>query len=112
VGRFLEHSRVYAFENRGEDEVFISSADMMPRNLNKRVELTAPVKDRRIAEQIVDILELGFLDNRKAWRLMGGSHYERVPRREPALNAQEELIRSPRPLLDRKKALRYDNVPT
>ena len=112
VGRFLEHSRVYAFENRGEDEVFISSADMMPRNLNKRVELTAPVKDRRIAEQIVDILELGFLDNRKAWRLMGGSHYERVPRREPALNAQEELIRSPRPLLDRKMALRYDNVPS
>ena len=102
VGRFLEHARVYVFENGGSREVFLSSADMMPRNLNKRVELTAPVKDRAIAAQIVDILELGFMDNRKAWRLVGGNHYERVPRREPAINAQEELIRSPNPLLDRK----------
>ncbi|MGI6687340.1 MAG: polyphosphate kinase 1 [Christensenellales bacterium] len=108
VGRFLEHPRVYIFENAGEREVFISSADMMPRNLNNRVELTAPVKDKRIASHIADILELGFMDNRKAWRLMEGNRYERVSRREPAINAQEELILSPNPLLDRRKALRYD----
>ncbi|MDD4080186.1 MAG: polyphosphate kinase 1 [Eubacteriales bacterium] len=108
VGRFLEHSRVYVFENSGQREVFLSSADLMPRNLNKRVELTAPVKDKAIAGQIADILELGFLDNRKAWRLTEGNRYERVPRREPAINTQEELIRSENPLLDRQKALGYD----
>ncbi len=108
VGRFLEHPRVYVFENAGDQEVFLSSADMMPRNLNKRVELTAPVKDKKIASQIIDILELGFMDNRKAWHLVEGNHYERVSRREPAINAQEELILSPNPLLDRKIALRYD----
>ena len=110
VGRFLEHPRVYVFENAGDQEVFLSSADMMPRNLNKRVELTAPVKDKKIASQIIDILELGFMDNRKAWRLVEGNHYERVSRREPAINAQEELILSPNPLLDRKIALRYDKL--
>ena len=108
VGRFLEHPRIYVFENGGDPEVFLSSADLMPRNLNNRVELTAPVKDRQIAGQIIDILELGFMDNRKAWRLVEGNHYERVSRREPAINAQEELIRSPNPLLDIKKRLRYD----
>ena len=108
VGRFLEHPRIYVFENNGERELFLSSADLMPRNLDKRVELTAPVKDRKIVSQIVDIMELGFLDNRKAWRLAEGNRYERVPRREPAVNAQEELIRAANPLLDRQKALRYD----
>lgn len=108
VGRFLEHPRIYVFENNGERELFLSSADLMPRNLDKRVELTAPVKDRKIVSQIVDIMELGFLDNRKAWRLTEGNRYERVPRREPAVNAQEELIRAANPLLDRQKALRYD----
>ncbi len=109
VGRFLEHPRLYVFENNGEREVFLSSADLMPRNLNKRVELTAPVKDRAIVSHIVDILELGFMDNRKRWQLIEGNLYERVPRREPAINAQEELIRSANPLLDRKIAVRYDN---
>ncbi len=102
VGRFLEHPRVYCFENDGEKEVFLSSADLMPRNLDKRVELTVPVKDKRIQEQIVSILELGFMDNRKLWRLTAHNTYERVPRGLPPINAQEELIRSENPLLDMK----------
>jgi polyphosphate kinase len=102
VGRFLEHPRIYCFENLGEKEVFLSSADLMPRNLDKRIELTVPVKDPKIKAQIVSILELGFLDNRKLWQLKRANQYERVPRDEPAINQQEELIRSPNPLLDRQ----------
>lgn len=98
VGRFLEHPRIYVFKNAGKTELFISSADMMPRNLDKRVELTAPVKDPHIKQQIIDILELGFLDNRKAWQMMDGGKYERVPAKEPAINAQEALILYPNPL--------------
>ena len=56
--------------------------------------------------QIVDILELGFMDNRKVWRMAEGGRFERVPREEPAIVAQEELILSPNPLLDRQRALR------
>ena len=100
VGRFLEHPRIYAFENDGSPELYLSSADLMTRNLDKRVELTVPVKDGRIREQILSILRLGFLDNRKAWRLVSGNRYERIPRAEPAVNAQEMLILSPDPLLD------------
>jgi len=102
VGRFLEHARVYAFENGGEKELFLSSADLMTRNLDKRVELTVPVKDAGIRAQILSILELGFMDNRKLWRLESGSHYTRVPRAAPAVFAQEALIRSPDPLLDKE----------
>jgi len=106
VGRFLEHPRVYCFENGGEQEVYLSSADLMPRNLDKRIELTVPVKDPGIKAQILSILELGFLDNRKLWRLTRGNQYERVPREEPAVNAQEALILSSSPLLDRQFAAR------
>ena len=100
VGRFLEHPRIYAFENEGNLELFLSSADLMTRNLDKRVELTVPVKDAEIRKQIMSILKLGFTDNRKRWKLVRGMHYERVPRAEPAKNAQEALILSPDPLLD------------
>ncbi|MDI9520182.1 MAG: polyphosphate kinase 1 [Bacillota bacterium] len=106
VGRFLEHPRVYCFENDGEREVFLSSADLMPRNLDKRVELTVPVKDERIKAQIMSTLELGFIDNRKRWKLIEHNDYERVPRELPPINAQEELILSEDPLLDMKNLTR------
>ena len=82
--------------------MFLSSADLMTRNLDKRVELTVPVKDPKIRAQILSILELGFMDNLKRWKLLHGNHYERVPRALPAINAQEELIKSSDPLLDRQ----------
>lgn len=100
VGRFLEHPRIYAFENGGDQELFLSSADLMTRNLDKRVELTVPVKDAGIRRQILSILKLGFMDNRKRWKLVHGMHYERVPWTDPVIHAQEALILSPDPLLD------------
>ena len=104
VGRFLEHPRIYCFENGGEKMVYLSSADLMPRNLDKRIELTVPVKDPLIKARVMSNLELCFLDNRKLWRLTRANQYERVHRGEPEVNAQEALILSPDPLLDRKFA--------
>ena len=102
VGRFLEHPHIYCFYNNGQQEVYLSSADLMPRNLEKRVELTSPVKDAAIRARILSILDLYFEDNRKLWRLDHANVYQRVPRALPEINAQELLIRSADPCLDRK----------
>src|SRR5207302_10890424 len=69
VGRLLEHSRVYAFERRGEQELFISSADLMPRNLDHRVELAVPVSAPDARAELLDTLERAFADNHNSWEL-------------------------------------------
>jgi polyphosphate kinase len=69
VGRFLEHSRVFAFERGDEIDVFIGSADLMPRNLDTRVELVAPVADRVLRDDLLDTLERAFADNTSSWDL-------------------------------------------
>lgn len=90
VGRFLEHSRVYYFYNGGKEEVFLSSADLMPRNLDHRVETLFPVEDGEISRRIVQILEILLKDNVKARRLMPDGHYKRVAAKgEKKLSSQE-----------------------
>src|SRR5207253_5773176 len=69
VGRLLEHSRIYAFERRGEQEILISSADLMPRNLDHRVELAAPVEAPDGRAELMDTLERAFADNQNSWEL-------------------------------------------
>jgi polyphosphate kinase len=69
VGRFLEHSRIYAFERGGEARVLIGSADLMPRNLDSRVELVAPVEDPALRAELLDVLERCFADDANAWEL-------------------------------------------
>jgi polyphosphate kinase len=69
VGRFLEHSRIYAFQRGGETQVLMGSADMMPRNLDSRVELVAPVEDMELREELLDALERCFADDANAWEL-------------------------------------------
>jgi polyphosphate kinase len=66
VDRFLEHPRVIVFENGGDSEVFISSADWMTRNLDNRVEISAPILDGRLKKFIIEVLELQFNDTTKA----------------------------------------------
>jgi polyphosphate kinase len=95
VGRFLEHSRVFYFENGGEHEVYLGSADLMPRNLNERVETVFPVRDPEQVKQIRDgILELYLKDNMKARRMRPDGTYERLSPGpgEEAINAQEVLL--------------------
>ncbi|MEZ8144523.1 RNA degradosome polyphosphate kinase [Enterovibrio norvegicus FF-162] len=66
VDRFLEHPRVFAFENGGERDVYISSADWMTRNIDNRIEVATPIKDQRLKDRIMDILEIQFSDRAKA----------------------------------------------
>lgn len=75
VGRYLEHSRLFYFYNNGREDVFISSADWMPRNLNERVELMTPVEYEPHKERIKGILNLYFHDNVKAYAMNGDGTY-------------------------------------
>ncbi len=78
VGRLLEHSRVYTFERGGEHTVYIASADLMPRNLDHRVELAAPISSPELRAELMDTLERAFADNQSSWEL----HADGVWRRQ------------------------------
>lgn len=80
VGRFLEHSRVYYFHNQGQEEIYIGSADWMPRNLDRRVEAITPVNDLDIAKDLQEILGIMLADDRQTWDLQPeGSYVQRHP---------------------------------
>src|SRR6185437_13806769 len=77
VGRLLEHSRVYTFEREGERTVYIASADLMPRNLDHRVELAAPIESAELRAELMDTLERAFADNQSSWELSGDGTWQR-----------------------------------
>jgi polyphosphate kinase len=80
VGRLLEHSRIYAFERGGENAVYIASADLMPRNLDHRVELAVPIESEELREELLDVLARAFADNQNSWELdSGGAWHRRAP---------------------------------
>jgi polyphosphate kinase len=79
VGRFLEHSRIYSFERGDEHRVFIGSADLMPRNLDTRVELLAPVEDESLRGDLMDTLDRCLADDTDAWDLQADGAWERRP---------------------------------
>jgi polyphosphate kinase len=94
VGRLLEHSRLYAFQHGGEQRVYIASADLMPRNLDHRVELAAPVESPELRAELIDTLERAFADNQSSWELGEDGVWRRRspgPGEEPR-NLQLELI--------------------
>ncbi len=92
VGRFLEHSRVFAFDRGAEQRVLIGSADLMPRNLDNRVELLAPVEDAALRDDLLDALDRCFADNSYAWELHQDCDWvRRVPVGERR-SAQQELM--------------------
>ena len=96
VGRFLEHSRIYVFENAGDREVYMSSADLMGRNLDRRVELGVPVLDPVIAETLTkQILSVLLADNGKARVLQTNGSYTRasIRCREMPIHAQRIFLR-------------------
>ena len=90
VGEFLEHSRIFYFKNNGIDEIYMGSADWMPRNLDKRVEILFPVEDVSLKEEVIHIMDILLRDNKKAREMQADGTYKRVARRgkEP-LSAQE-----------------------
>ncbi|MFV1966774.1 MAG: polyphosphate kinase 1 [Pirellulaceae bacterium] len=93
VGRFLEHARIFYFYHGGDERVFISSADWMPRNLDRRVELLVPVEEVNARRRMISILDSYFGDTAKARRLLDDGGYERVRPDDPrkAVESQASL---------------------
>ena len=95
VGRFLEHSRIYYFLNGGDEEVYIGSADLMERNLDRRVEVICPIQDATIKRHLRDtVLEALLSDSHRGWELQTDGSYLRVrpPEGVDALNSQQFLL--------------------
>jgi polyphosphate kinase len=91
VGEFLEHSRIYCFHNNGDQKVFLSSADWMTRNLDRRIELMFPIEEKIITERIMKTLELYLSDNLKAWELTSEGQYVKRKSKGKTIHAQEIL---------------------
>jgi polyphosphate kinase len=95
VGRFLEHSRIYYFLNGGDEEIYIGSADLMERNLDRRVEVTCPIQDPALKRHLRDtVLEALLGDTHRAWALQTDGSYTRVhpPEGVEPLNSQRFLL--------------------
>ena len=102
VGRFLEHARIFYFENGGRPEWYIGSADWMTRNLDYRVEAVTPVEDTRLRRQLRFILEATLRDNRRRWEMHPDGSYEQAsPGDEPVRDIQNILMRATERALDR-----------
>jgi polyphosphate kinase len=85
LGRFLEHSRVYYFGGGGDPEYWIGSADLMHRNLDRRVEVLCAVSDRQARDDLADLLDVAFDEDTAAWDLQPDGHWLR------AASAQDDL---------------------
>jgi len=93
VGRFLEHSRIFYFSNNGKEEIYFGSADWMPRNLDRRVEVIAPIEDRSLHPRMCSLLETSLADNRTAWDLQSdGSYIQRKPGTRPVVSVHERFL--------------------
>jgi polyphosphate kinase len=95
VGRFLEHSRLYSFENGGSPEIYIGSADLMERNLDRRVEVLCPIADPALRDHLREtVLEALLSDTDRAWIMQTDGRYVRAtpPEGTPPLNAQKFLL--------------------
>jgi polyphosphate kinase len=95
LGRFLEHHRVWYFENGGSPEVWLASADWMGRNLFRRIEVAFPVRDPELAKRVVaEALAASLADNRDAWILGSDGSWSKAPRRKATTSgsSQTELL--------------------
>lgn len=92
IGRYLEHSRVYYFHQNGVKKLFLSSADMMTRNMINRVEIEFPILDEKIKNEILTILDVYLNDNQKAQELHKDGHYVPIINSEEPLHAQKKFV--------------------
>jgi polyphosphate kinase len=93
VDRYLEHARIYYFANGGHEEIYMSSADWMKRNLDRRFEILFPVKDPKVRRRVVKVMETFFADNVKAWELLADGRYRRVAQSGRPTRAQEKFYK-------------------
>ncbi len=94
VGRFLEHTRIYYFQNGGDEEYFIGSADCMKRNLESRVEVVTPVESESLRAELREMLDSQLGDYRNGWEMQSdGSYLKRMPRNEAEqIGSQQHMI--------------------
>src|SRR5262249_51619443 len=94
IDRYLEHGRIFHFANAGKDEVYISSADWMPRNFHRRIEAMIPIDDAAIRTRLIEILAIQWSDNVKAWSLESRGAYTRISPRPnaPIVRSQQRFI--------------------
>jgi polyphosphate kinase len=106
VDRFLEHARVFHFRNGGDEEVYLSSADWMTRNLDKRIELLFPVEAPEARQRVMQALDAAFLDNVKARRLQSDGSYRRLrpEKGEEPFRMQMHLYRETQALARRARS--------
>ncbi|MDR3601006.1 MAG: RNA degradosome polyphosphate kinase [Desulfosporosinus sp.] len=95
VGRFLEHSRIYYFYGDGEEAIYLSSADLMKRNLDRRVELLFPVEDPTAREKVMNVLALALQDTTKARVLNSDATYSKINKRGKEIINSQEILLSP-----------------
>jgi polyphosphate kinase len=119
IDRYLEHGRIFHFANAGKDEVYISSADWMPRNFHRRVEAMVPIDDPLIRSRLIDILGIQWSDNVKSWVLESNGTYSRTqikPNATPMRSQQRfmELTRDKVKVADQaaRPSSRFHMMPT
>ncbi len=97
VGRFLEHARVYAFGEGEEEEIYLGSADLMQRNMDRRVEQLFPLREERHREKVRRLLDLQLADTANAWELSPDGSFERLHPKagEEPLDSQALLLEEP-----------------
>ena len=104
IGRFLEHSRAYYFHNGGKEELYLGSADIMPRNLDDRIETLFPVLDKTLTQRVKGDLQRMLTDNVKAWEMTSEGLYSKINNDEPKVNSQA-LFLSHSPLISTDRRL-------
>ncbi|MGB5466942.1 MAG: RNA degradosome polyphosphate kinase, partial [Sedimenticolaceae bacterium] len=112
VGRFLEHTRIYYFQNGGDEEYFIGSADCMKRNLESRVEVVTPVEGESLRQELRETLDSQLADYRNGWEMQSdGGYVKRVPRDEAEeIGSQQRAIE--RAKARAKQTIRYQRGKT
>lgn len=111
VGNFLEHSRIFYFYSDGKEQLFMGSADWMPRNLDKRVEIVFPVEDSRLKEEVKHILHIQLADNVKAHILQPDGTYEKIDKRGKQLvNSQEYFCEEAHKIAETKTDSGHDRI--
>ena len=92
LDRFLEHSRVMRFTNGGEEEFYFASADWMPRNFHRRVEILCPIVDPELRDRVANLLTIQLEDSTKAWILRADGSYDRVKETVPPVRSQQKFV--------------------
>lgn len=103
VGRFLEHSRIYAFGVGDDTEIYISSADMMTRNTRRRVEVAAPIYDPKLKQRILKMIDVMKQDNIQAQVLLSNGEYTTKKKREDNMNSQIHFLNEAKRLAPKEK---------